>query len=84
MVSARGRFEARVEVSEAIEPSTVFAPFHWGDLWTDGGSVNDVTHDASDPTSKQPEFKGTAVRVEAIREEEQATAERYFSAWDGG
>jgi ferredoxin-nitrate reductase len=83
VVSARGRFEARVEVTEDIEPGTVFAPFHWGDLWTEGGSVNDATHAAADPTSMQPELKGTAVRIEAARKEGSAEA-GHLSAWDGG
>jgi ferredoxin-nitrate reductase len=66
VVSARGSFAARVVVTEGMEPGTVFAPFHWGDLWTDGGSVNDASHDAADLISGQPELKGGAVRVEAI------------------
>ncbi|HET7480422.1 MAG TPA: nitrate reductase [Rubrobacteraceae bacterium] len=70
--SARGSFVARVVVTEDIEASTVFAPFHWGDLWTDGGSLNNTTHDAADPISKQPELKGAAVRLEP--------ASRYESA----
>lgn len=64
VVSARGSFEARVVVTEGIEPGTVFAPFHWGDLWTGGGSLNDTTHDAACPVSHQPELKGAAVRLE--------------------
>ena len=64
--SARGSFTARVVVTESVEPGTVFAPFHWGDLWTDGGSLNDTTHDAVDPISQQPELKGTAVRLEPV------------------
>jgi anaerobic selenocysteine-containing dehydrogenase len=78
VVSARGSFEARVIVTESVEPGTVFAPFHWGDLWTNGGSVNDATHDAADPVSGQPELKGAAVRVELIprREEGRSLEER--------
>ncbi len=64
IVSARGSFKARAVVTEGIEPGTVFAPFHWGDLWTDDGSLNNTTHDAVCPTSKQPELKGAAVRLE--------------------
>ena len=52
----------------------------------DGGSVNDATHDGSDPVSFQPELKG-AVRVEPVEteratEEERETVE-ILSAWDG-
>ncbi len=63
VVSARGSYTARAEVTDEMEPGTVFAPFHWGDLWTDGGGVNETTHGAACPTSKQPELKGAAVRV---------------------
>jgi ferredoxin-nitrate reductase len=66
VVSVRGSFVARVVITESVEPGTIFAPFHWGDLWTNGGSINDATHDAADPASGQPELKGAAVRVEAI------------------
>lgn len=66
VISARGSFVARARVTENIEPGTVFAPFHWGDLWTRGGSVNTATHDAACPVSKEPELKGAAVRVEPI------------------
>jgi NAD(P)H-nitrite reductase large subunit len=71
IVSARGSFIATARVKE-IEPGTVFAPFHWGDLWTDGGSVNETTHDAVDPVSKEPELKGAAVRLEPVEPCERA------------
>ena len=64
IVSARGSFVAKAVVTKNVEPGTVFAPFHWGDLWTEGGSLNATTHDAADPVSKEPELKGAAVRVE--------------------
>lgn len=64
--SERGSFTAKVVVTEGIEAGTIFTPFHWGDLWTKGGSVNETTHDASDPVSKEPELKGAAVRLEPV------------------
>ena len=64
IVSARGSFVATAIVTEGIEPGTVFAPFHWGELWTENGTLNATTHDAADPVSKEPELKGTAVRLE--------------------
>jgi ferredoxin-nitrate reductase len=78
--SARGSFTARVVVSEIIEPGTVFAPFHWGDLWTDGGSLNEITHDAVDPVSKQPELKGAAVRLEPVDLKEKADKQDFATA----
>ncbi|MDN5698158.1 MAG: hypothetical protein L0G70_09335, partial [Rubrobacter sp.] len=64
--SARGGFEARASLTQNIEPGTVFAPFHWGELWTAGGSVNDATHGIYCPASKQPELNGAAMRVEPV------------------
>ena len=78
--SARGSFTARVVVSETIEPGTVFAPFHWGDLWTDGGSLNETTHDAVDPVSKQPELKGAAVRLEPVDLKKKADKQDFATA----
>ena len=67
IVSARGSFKARAIVTEDIEPGSVFVPFHWGDLWAGDGSLNDTTHDAIDPISKQPELKGAAVRLQPAK-----------------
>ena len=66
VVSARGGFEAWASLTESIEPGTVFAPFHWGELWTAGGSVNDATHGSCCPISGQPELNGAAVRAEPV------------------
>jgi len=62
VVSRRGEAVAPVRITDSIRADTVFMPFHWGDA----GCVNLVTHDALDPTSRMPEFKVCAVRVEAI------------------
>ncbi|MGB3682087.1 MAG: nitrate reductase [Rubrobacteraceae bacterium] len=70
IVSSRGSFLVTAKVTKDIEPGTIFAPFHWGDLWTEGGSLNETTHDAADPVSKEPELKGAAVRVEPAPVEE--------------
>ena len=64
--SRRGSFEARARVGRTVRPGTVWAPFHWGARWHDGGPVNAVTSDSFDPRSKQPELKFAAVRVEPL------------------
>ena len=78
IVSSRGSFKARVVVTQGIEPGTVFVPFHWGDLWTGDGSLNNATHDSACPISRQPELKGAAVRLEPAKrlesEESESTA----------
>ncbi|GAA0482275.1 molybdopterin oxidoreductase family protein [Streptomyces sp. NPDC046215] len=58
--SRRGRAVAPARVTDTIRPDTVFMPFHWGGV----GRANSLTNPALDPTSKMPEFKVCAVRVE--------------------
>jgi assimilatory nitrate reductase catalytic subunit len=60
VTSRRGTMLAPARLTETIRPDTVFAPFHWGGA----GRANSLTNDALDPTSRMPEFKVCAVRVE--------------------
>lgn len=60
LVTRRGRAIARARLTRDIREDTVFVPFHWGGV----GSINRVTNAALDPTSRMPEFKVCAVRLE--------------------
>ncbi|MGW7364109.1 molybdopterin oxidoreductase family protein [Streptomyces sp. NPDC054841] len=60
VVSRRGRAVAPARVTDAIRPDTVFMPFHW----PGEGRANTLTNPALDPTSRMPEFKVCAVRLE--------------------
>ncbi|HET6626057.1 MAG TPA: nitrate reductase [Nocardioidaceae bacterium] len=62
--SVRGAIEVAARVS-GVRPGTVFIPFHYGDSDGDGRkrAANELTITAWDPVSKQPQFKGGAVRV---------------------
>ncbi|MFC4493155.1 molybdopterin oxidoreductase family protein [Streptomyces ovatisporus] len=60
VVSRRGRAVAPARVTRAIRPDTVFMPFHWHGE----GRANTLTNPALDPSSRMPEFKVCAVRVE--------------------
>lgn len=60
VVSRRGRAVAPARVTDAIRADTVFMPFHW----PGEGRANNLTNPALDPTSKMPEFKVCAVRLE--------------------
>ncbi|MBZ3900588.1 molybdopterin oxidoreductase family protein [Streptomyces griseiscabiei] len=64
VVSRRGRAVAPARITTGIRPDTVFMPFHW----PGEGRANTLTNPALDPTSRMPEFKTCAVRVEAVRE----------------
>ncbi|OLB80937.1 MAG: nitrite reductase [Actinobacteria bacterium 13_2_20CM_2_71_6] len=59
LVSRRGAAEVPARVVDTIRPDTLFAPFHWP-------GVNTLTNDALDPTSRMPEFKVCAARLEKI------------------
>lgn len=63
VTSRRGRAVLPVVVTDRVRPGTVFAPFHWNDLFGEYLSVNAVTNDAVDPLSFQPEFKVCAVTL---------------------
>jgi assimilatory nitrate reductase catalytic subunit len=69
VVSRRGRAVAPAMVSEDIRPDTVFMPFHW----PGEGRANTVTNPALDPTSRMPEFKVCAVRIESAAAGDPAT-----------
>ncbi|MFC8391873.1 molybdopterin oxidoreductase family protein [Streptomyces sp. NPDC057238] len=62
VVSRRGRAVAPARITTAIRPDTVFMPFHWAGE----GRANTLTNPALDPTSRMPEFKACAVRLEAV------------------
>lgn len=61
VVSRRGRTRAVVRTDESMRLDTVFLPFHWGG----DERANLLTNPALDPTSRMPEFKACAVRLEA-------------------
>ncbi|MEV3991094.1 molybdopterin oxidoreductase family protein [Streptomyces sp. NPDC049837] len=65
VVSRRGRAVAPARITTGIRPDTVFMPFHWAGE----GRANTLTNPALDPTSRMPEFKVCAVRLEAVRPE---------------
>ncbi|MEE1753383.1 molybdopterin oxidoreductase family protein [Streptomyces sp. SP18CS02] len=62
VVSRRGRAVAPARLTTGIRPDTVFMPFHW----PGEGRANTLTNPALDPTSRMPEFKVCAVRLEAV------------------
>ncbi|MFC8196312.1 molybdopterin oxidoreductase family protein [Streptomyces sp. NPDC057298] len=68
VVSRRGRAVAPARITTSIRPDTVFMPFHW----PGEGRANTLTNPALDPTSRMPEFKACAVRVERMEQDERA------------
>jgi assimilatory nitrate reductase catalytic subunit len=57
----RGAVHVKARLTRGIRPDTVFVPFHW----PGEASANQVTNPALDSTSRMPEFKVCAARIEA-------------------
>lgn len=73
LITRRGRAEFRLKVTRGIREDTVFVPFHWGGRQ----AANQLTNPALDPTSRMPEFKVCAVRIDsADADDTKATTER--------
>ena len=69
----RGRADFRLRVTRGIREDTVFVPFHWGGRY----AANRLTNPALDPTSRMPEFKVCAVRIDSAgADDTKATTER--------
>jgi assimilatory nitrate reductase catalytic subunit len=65
VTSRRGSISLPANVVATIRPDTVFIPYHW----PGAKAANQLTNRALDPTSKMPEFKVSAVRVERCTDE---------------
>jgi anaerobic selenocysteine-containing dehydrogenase len=61
ITSRRGQVVIRARVTDAPKQGMLFVPMHWED---DSSLINNLTIDAIDPGSKQPEFKICAVQIE--------------------
>jgi len=62
VVSRRGEGVFPALVVKTIRRDTIFVPYHWGEQL----AANQITNAALDPTSKIPEFKACAARIEKI------------------
>ncbi len=66
VISRRGEGIFPALVVKTIRPDTIFIPYHWGEHL----AANQITNAALDPTSKIPEFKACAARIEKIHSRE--------------
>jgi formate dehydrogenase major subunit/formate dehydrogenase alpha subunit len=62
LVSRRGDLQARAHVTDRVFPGLVWMALHFAEQ-----KVNWLTHDVGDPLIGTPEYKVSAVRVEALR-----------------
>jgi len=58
----RSHMTVDVKLTKAIRNDTVFVPYHWGKEL----AVNQLTNPCLDPTSRMPEFKVCAVKIEKV------------------
>lgn len=68
VTSRRGSILTRVKVTDKIKPGVMFMTFHYKE-----SPVNELTNSAYDPIAKTAEYKVSAVRVEKVEKEEQAS-----------
>lgn len=66
VISRRGEGIFPALVVKTIRPDTIFIPYHWGETL----AANQITNPALDPTSRIPEFKACAARIEKISSRE--------------
>jgi len=62
VVSRRGELKGYVHVTEAVRPGAIFVPF----VKLSESAANFLTNSAHDPSSKIPEYKVCAVRLETV------------------
>jgi ferredoxin-nitrate reductase len=63
--SRRGEVQVKARVTNTIKKGVLFIPMHWGKLLgNDLHRVNNITNDALDPISKEPDFKYCAVSLQ--------------------
>lgn len=66
VVSRRGEGIFPALVVRTIRPDTIFIPYHWGEQL----AANQLTNPKLDPTSKIPEYKACAARIEKVHSRE--------------
>ncbi len=62
----RGSLVLPAQLSDEVKPSQTFIPMHWGSQYMNGLGVNALMPSAYDKTSKQPELKHTAIKLEKL------------------
>ena len=62
LATRRGYANFQLKLTRGIREDTVFVPFHWGGRQ----AANLLTNPALDPTSRMPEFKVCAARIESL------------------
>lgn len=68
----RGEVRVQAQITDRIKKGVVFLPMHWGKTAKqDFARANNLTGNAIDPISKQPDYKYSAVQVKRYKSEKQ-------------
>jgi assimilatory nitrate reductase catalytic subunit len=62
----RGSLVLPVQMSDEVQPAQTFIAMHWGSQFMHGLGVNALMPPNVDKTSKQPELKHTAIKLEKL------------------
>ncbi len=62
----RGSLTLLAQASDEVSPSQTFIPMHWGSQFMQGLGVNALMPPNIDKTSKQPELKHAAIKIEKL------------------
>ncbi|SFE22451.1 nitrate reductase [Roseivivax sediminis] len=63
VTSPSGRAILRAQVTDSVQPGTVFAPMHWTGQTAPSGRIDALVAAATDPISGQPESKASVCAV---------------------
>ncbi|MEL6945441.1 MAG: FAD-dependent oxidoreductase, partial [Bacteroidota bacterium] len=68
IIGRRGEVRVKVKVTDSIREGVVFLPMHWGKILNNSfGRANNLTNPLIDKTSKQPDYKFSAVQVKKYK-----------------
>lgn len=63
IISRRAQLTLPAKRSDRVMLGNCWAPLHWNDCYPPWRSINAVTHNKTDPISREPEFKASAVQI---------------------
>ncbi len=70
IINPDSQSKIKATITDSIKQGTVFAPMHWGRIFNSiEARANNLTTFKVDPTSKEPDFKFSAVKVSKITQE---------------
>ena len=67
VVSAQGKYVARVRAAATLRQGQVFVPIHWSATFASAAKASSLVAPVTDDASGQPQFKQTPVKVEPVK-----------------